>query len=124
MLLYNPTYLLDTISIFFPSIEVIIDISSILFSISITIVGPIIHYASKKVLETLGKNAGPIAAVAGMTNVALNFYNTVQNATDKKSGGSSSSSDGDDNSKKDDDKIKKDNQESNDVIPEPTDQGS
>jgi hypothetical protein len=111
--------LFDIIYQFVPSIDMSIYIISFLFSITIVSIGPIIHFATKKILETLGKNAGPISAVAGISNVALNVYNTVQNSTDKSSGGSSSSSPprgGEDNSKKDEDKVKKDDSkpESND----------
>jgi hypothetical protein len=103
-------------SLGFCQIDIVTDFITILFSIIVVTVGFFIHPASKKLVETLGKNIGNIVAVAALTDTALNIYNTIQNNKDSKGGGFSSPENSDDSSKDKEDESSKDKDKSKDQV--------
>jgi len=112
MLLTNQINL-DLLPIIFPSFvptpETFIFIFSILFSVIVVSVGPIIQFARRKFGETVAKNVGNIVAVAALTDTALNIYNTIQINKERQGGGGySGNTDNGDNSSKEEDESSKD----------------
>jgi hypothetical protein len=101
MLLTNQVLSLDLFTIFYTSVlDIYSIIGTILFSTIVVSVGPIIFYYTRKLGENLGRNTGNIGAIAAVTNVALNIYNTLQDTKDK-SGNSGSDNNSGDNSEDD-----------------------
>ena len=94
LLLRNPINIFNILYQILPSLDLVIQSISILFTIVIVSIGPIIHFATRKILDTLGRNAGNIAAVAAVTDGGLNIYNTIQNNTKNSSNSGSDSGSG------------------------------